>query len=59
MKDIIRTNKWANFKKRMFAQGRNEREIVEWFEVLENQIVTLEKMIYKLEHPEDMEDDGK
>lgn len=49
MKDILKTNKWARFKKRMMSRGREEAEIVEYLELLERQVQTLDAALNKLQ----------
>lgn len=55
VKDFTQSNKWKNLKKRV--ETRNEKELLDYIELLERQIVTLEAMINAFTM--DTEDDKK
>ncbi len=46
MNDITNTNKWRNFKKRMTTP--NEKQLVDILELLEKQIMTLDRSLNAL-----------
>ena len=46
MNDITNTNKWRNFKKRMTTP--NEKQLVDILELLEKQILTLDRSLNAL-----------
>lgn len=54
MKDFTKSNKWINLKRKMITPA--EKELFNYIELLERQIVTLEHMINILSKSED---DGK
>lgn len=55
MNDITNTNKWRNFKKRMTTP--NEKQLVDILELLEKQIMTLDRAISMMSR--EQEDDKK
>lgn len=55
VKDFTQTNKFKNLKKRVMS--RNEKELLDYIELLERQIVTLEVMLNSFTI--DTEDDCK
>ena len=50
MKDLRKSNKWVNLRKKY--RGPFEREVLDYFELLESQIVSLDAMVNALNSKE-------